>query len=106
MINWNWPYKKCSKQIDFALNEAGKIKIDLVNEKKTLNSFLGCISTYKNQDRIQDLIKDAKLSSYTISSLEEDYIKSQHNILKLQNDRIKALAKMFKIMFIFEENEL
>lgn len=80
-------------QIESAVNEAGKIKKDLVNEKKTLDNLLSCMATCKNHDQIQALIQETKLSSDTISALEDNYIKIQDDILKMQNDRIKKLAR-------------
>lgn len=83
------------KQIESATAECEKFKKDLEVEERNLSRLLNSISTCDtdDQDRFKELVKASQLSASTISSLKLDFINTQKDISKMQNDRIKKLTR-------------
>lgn len=79
-----------TKEIETVIAEAGSVDKDLACEQKTLENFLNCMGSCKDEKRMQTLIQQSKLSRETIGDLQQDYKKIQAKILEL---RVKKLSK-------------
>lgn len=82
-----------SKRIESATAEAGKLKKDLEVERKTLEGFLNEMATCKDPDKFHELATNSKLSTTTISQMDQEFNVIQSKILKLQENRIQKLTK-------------
>lgn len=80
-------------QMKTKVEKAGKLQLDLMNEKKALNSFLNCMSTCVDEKRMKELVKESQLSNATISNLEEEHNLIQNDILKMQKEQINKLTQ-------------
>lgn len=77
------------KEMEASIAEAGTIDRALTAEHKTMSSFLLCLSTTKDAQKIKDLTKELQLSSGRIVTFEDSYKKVQGKILKLQEKKSK-----------------
>lgn len=76
-----------NNQIEFAIDEAGKLQKCLDLEQNSLGNFLNCMSSCKDNKRMQELIKESQLSRNTIIDLEKDIKKTHDRIMELKSKK-------------------